>query len=191
MDVVAFKDAISCFQKQWKLERSGILDNPTLDKLYLLTLRSAASEGRLLGTRTLRTAVHDLSNRTLVHAADIETADIEEFIHHVRGERLKYMWQGKGARPSLDAAGAITPEKSYQDLKETSRRQKMLRGMKSGAKEVGKMVLRGPDSVKRVQSHNVRRERERSNDDVPEEEGLTPVITTESYRTAMSKNSTP
>ena len=107
MDVEHFKDAISHFQKSVKIERTRILDKPTLEKLYMLTVRSATGERRLPGTKTLRTTVHDLSNRTVVNAADIETCDIEEFIQHLHGERLKYMWQGKGRRPSTGSIGSL------------------------------------------------------------------------------------
>jgi len=77
MNVEHFREAIAHFQKQFKLERTRILDKPTLDRLYMLTVRSAVGEHRLPGHKTLRTTVHDLSNRTVVNAADIETCDIE------------------------------------------------------------------------------------------------------------------
>jgi hypothetical protein len=171
MDVEHFKEAIAHFQKGMKLDRTRILDKLTLDKLYLLTVRSATGEHRLPGTKTLRTTVHDLSNRTVVNAADIETCDIEEFIQHLHGERLKYMWQGKGRRPSSGSVSGLTPSQSFSDLKEAgskSKRQKVLQGVKSGAKEVGKMVRRGPETViERVQSQRTggRKDRERDTSD--------------------------
>lgn len=164
MDVEHFKDAISHFQKAMKLERTRILDKQTLDKLYSLTIKSATGEHRLPGTKALRTTVHDLSNRAAVNAADIETCDIEEFIQHLHGERLKYMWQGKGRRPSIGSVSNLTPSQSFSDLKEVnvSKRQRVLRGVKTGAKEVGKIVWRGPETViERVQSQRgIRREKE-------------------------------
>jgi hypothetical protein len=191
MDVEHFKDAISHFQKSFKIERTRILDKPTLDKLYMLTVRSATGERRLPGSKTLRTTVHDLSNRTVINAADIETCDIEEFIQHLHGERLRYMWQGKGRRPSAGSIGGLAPSASFTDLKDTtvSTRQKVLRGVKTGAKEVRKIVRRGPETViERVQGQRAaRREREREKEISDETflspmemgEALTPVTTRE------------
>lgn len=190
MNVEHFREAIAHFQKQFKLERTRILDKPTLDRLYMLTVRSAVGEHRLPGHKTLRTTVHDLSNRTVVNAADIETCDIEEFITHLHGERLKYMWQGKGRRPSIGSVNTgLTPSQSFQDLKDSSmsKRHKVLRGVKSGAKEVGKIVRRGPESViEKVQGqrNGTKRERERekeTSEDMPltamEDYILTPMTT--------------
>lgn len=188
MDVDHFKEAIAHFQKSVKIDRTRILDKQTLDKLYMLTVRSAIGEHRLPGTKTLRTTVHDLSNRTVVNAADIETCDIDEFIHHLHGERLKYMWQGKGRRPSTGSVNGLTPSQSFLDLKDAthvSKRQKMLRGVKTGAEAVGKMVRRGPETmIERVQSNRAKRERDTSDEMFvsPLEDGepLTPVMTKDS-----------
>jgi len=197
MDVEHFKTAIMHFQRGMKLDRTGILDKPTLDKLYLLTVRSAVGEHRLPGTKTLRTTVHDLSNRTVVNAADIETCDIEEFINHLHGERLKYMWQGKGRRPSTGSVTGLTPSQSFQDLKEAnvSKRQKVLRGVKTGAKGVGKMVRRGPETViERVQSQRggAKRDKEFSDEGFLEiGETLTPVTTRNSEFETQLKMTPP
>jgi hypothetical protein len=189
MDVEHFKEAIAHFQKGMKLERTKMLDNPTLDRLYMLTVRSGTGEHRLPGTKTLRTTVHDLSNRQVVNAADIETCDIETFIQHLHGERLKFMWLGKGRRPSTGSVGGLTPSQSFLDLKDASvsKRHKVLMGVKTGAKGVGKIVRRGPETViERVQSQRSgwKREREISDEtflspgDIGEP--LTPVTTRES-----------
>lgn len=186
MDIEHFKEAIAHFQKGFKLERTRILDHPTLDLLYKLTIRSATGEHRLPGTKTLRTTVHDLSNRTVVNAADIETCDIEEFIQHLHGERLKYMWQGKGRRPSTGSISGLAPSQSFQDLKDSSvsKRQKVLRGVKTGVSTVGKAVRRGPETVlERVQSQRGgRRERDTSEEVylsslIMDGELLTPIST--------------
>jgi hypothetical protein len=167
MDVEHFREAISNFQKGIKTDRTGVLDTSTLEKLYMLTVRSSIGEHRLPGTKTLRTTVNDLSNRTMVNAADIETCDIEEFIQHLHGERLKYMWQGKGRRPSTGSVNGVTRTQSFSDLKEpnnVSKRQKMMRGVRSG---VGKMVRRAPEPVlERSQSQRGgQHERERDTND--------------------------
>jgi len=192
MDVEHFKEAISHFQKSVKIERTRILDKPTLDKLYMLTVRSATGERRLPGTKTLRTTVHDLSNRTVVNAADIETCDIEEFIQHLHGERLKYMWQGKGRRPSSGSISGLTPSASFTDLKDASvsKRQKVLRGVKTGAKGVGKMVRRRPETViERVQSQRAgKREGERERE-ISDEMFLSPMDTGEALTPVTTKDS--
>jgi hypothetical protein len=189
MDAEHFREAIAHFQKGAKVERTRILDKATLDKLYMLTVRSATGEHRLPGTKTLRTTVHDLSNRTVVNAADIETCDIDVFIQHLHGERLKYMWQGKGRRPSTGSVNGLTPSASFQDLRDTnvSTRNKVLRGVKTGAKGVGKIVMRGPETViEKVSSRGQgRRERDITDDrffDSPVDigEALTPATTRES-----------
>ena len=191
MDVEHFKDAISHFQKTVKIERTRILDKPTLDKLYMLTVRSATGERRLPGTKTLRTTVHDLSNRTVVNAADIETCDIEEFSQHLHGERLKYMWQGKGRRPSTGSIGGLAPSTSITDLKEgtVSKGQKVLRGVKTGAKGVGKIVRRGPETViERVQSQRAgRREREKERE-LSDEMFLSPMETGEASSPGITRD---
>jgi hypothetical protein len=209
MDLEHFKESISHFQKVVKLDRTGFLDRQTLEKLYMMTVRSATGEHRLPGTKTLRTTVHDLSNRTVVNAADIETCDIEVFIQNVHGERLKYLWQGKGRRPSVGSLSALTPSQSFQDLKEgtVSKRSKMLRGVKSGAKVVGGMVRRGPDAMlERVQSQRSGGKREREVSDevymmpmdggevlspVTTREMLTPVTTRESEIVKEIKGTPP
>jgi len=206
MDVERFKEAIVHFQKGSKLDRTGTLDKQTLDKLYMLTVRSATGERRLPGTKALRTTVHDLSNRTVVNAADIETCDIDEFIQHVHGERLKYMWQGKGRRPSTGSIGGVNPSQSFSDLKDTtiSKRQKVLRGVKTGAMEVGKMVRKGPETViERVQSQrNGRRERGRERErekEINDEMFLSPLdvgealtrVTTRESESSTNRKSTP
>jgi hypothetical protein len=189
IDVEHFKEAIFHFQKGIKLDRTGILDKATLDKLYMLTVRSATGERRLPGTKTLRTTVHDLSNRTVVNAADIETCDIDDFIHHLHGERLKYMWQGKGRRPSTGSVSGLTPSQSFSDLKDStvSKRKKVLRGVKTGAKEMGKIVRRGPETViERVQSQRNGGKRDKETSDelylssMEVGETLTPVTTRDS-----------
>ena len=191
MDVEHFKESIAHFQKSLKIDRTKILDKQTLDKLYMLTVRSAMGEHRLPGTKTLRSTVHDLSNRTVVNAADIETCDIDEFINHLHGERLRYMWQGKGRRPSTGSVNALTPSQSFLDLKDgtVSKRQKVLRGVKTGAEAVGKMVRRGPETViERVQSNRAKRERDTGDEMVlnPLDYGepLTPVMTRDSAYSA-------
>lgn len=203
MDVEHFREAIVHFQKQFKLERTRVLDKQTLDRLYMLTVRSAVGEHRLPGTKTLRTTVHDLSNRTMVNAADIETCDIDEFISHLHGERLKYMWQGKGRRPSIGSVSGLTPSQSFQDLKDStmSKRHKVLRGVKSGAKGVGKIVRRGPETViEKVQSQRGggRRERERDkemSEDISltpmDEDALTPATTRETEPSRDLKGTPP
>jgi hypothetical protein len=200
IDVEHFKDAIAHFQKGMKLEKTRILDKHTLDRLYMLTIRSATGEHRLPGTKTLRTTVHDLSNRQIVHAADIETCDIDEFIHHLHGDRLRYMWQGKGRRPSTGSVSGLTPSQSFSDLKDAtvSKRHKVLRGVKTGAKGVGKIVRRGPETViERVQSqrNGGKRDREMSDDMFlsPMEVGetLTPVTTWESEHSKETKMTPP
>ena len=196
MDVEHFKESILHFQKGIKLERTGKLDKNTLEKLYMLTVRSATGERRLPGTKTLRTTVHDLSNRTVINAADIETCDIEEFIQHLHGERLRYMWQGKGRRPSTGSFSGLTPSQSFSDLKEAtvSKRQKVLRGVKTGAKGVGKMVRRGPETViERVQSQRSwRRERGRERErprEVSDEMFLSPLDMDEPLTTVTTRDS--
>jgi hypothetical protein len=200
MDLEHFKEAISHFQKAVKLDRTGFLDRITLEKLYMMTVRSATGEHRLPGTKTLRTTVHDLSNRTIVNAADIETCDIEGFIQNIHGERLKYMWQGKGRRPSISSMSGLTPSQSFQDLKEAnvSKRSKMLRGVKSGAKAVGGMVRRGPDAmIERVQSQRSggKREREVSDETFMSQaevgEMLTPVTTRDTEMVKEIKGTPP
>jgi hypothetical protein len=189
MEIKLFQDAISQFQKGMKLDRTKILDRPTLDKLYMLTARSGAGEHRLPGTKTLRTIGHDLSNRQIVNAADIETCDIEAFMLHLHGDRLRYMWQGKGRRPSTGSTGGLTPSQSFADLKDASvsKRHKVFRGVKTGAKGVGKIVRRAPETViERVQSQRGGGKRDREVSDeiffnpVDVGEALTPVTTRES-----------
>ena len=194
MDVEHFKDAISNFQRSFKIERTRILDKPTLDKLYMLTVRSATGERRLPGTKTLRTTVHDLSNRTVVNAADIETCDIEEFIQHLHGDRLRYMWQGKGRRPSTGSVTGVTASQSFPDLRDTSvsKRQKVLRGVKTGAIGVGKMVRRGPETViERVQSQRGgKREKEQDTEkEIGDEIFLSPLEMDEPLTPATTKDS--
>jgi hypothetical protein len=190
MDVEHFKEAILHFQKMAKLDRTRTLDRNTLDKLYLLTVRSAQGDRRLPGSRTLRTTVHDLSNRTMVNAADVETCDIDLFARNLHGERLRYMWQGKGRRPSAGSVGAVAPSQSFQDLKEASmsKRAKVLKGVKSGAIGVSKMVRRGPESVlERVQTK--KREREDISMDV-EVASIEPARVTATPRTSSSQEET-
>jgi hypothetical protein len=186
MDVEHFRNAIGHFQEKKELEQTAIFDRPTVDKLRALTARAATGDHRLIGTKAIRNTVHDLSNRTQVNAADVETCDIEQFIQHLHGDRLRYMWQGKGRRPSTGSISGLTPSASFQDLKDlnVSAGKRMMRGVRSGANTVGRIVRKGPDAfVERVQNQRGGNKRERDpNDEVflsPSEigESLTPTTT--------------
>lgn len=103
-DIHNLKKGISSFQKSQKLKRTRRLDRQTLDRLHRVTAKAANSEG---WTDAVKSTMAELSGhggemvmgmvrgREKAGIADIETLDVDNFSHLVKGARAKWLWRGK------------------------------------------------------------------------------------------------
>ena len=107
-NIDATKKAIYHFQKQMHLKRKNRLDRSTLRSLHEATAKQASAEGWMV-PRAVKSTVAELSGkggemvmdmvgRDRGSLAEVETTDIEKFAQLVRGERAKWLWQGKARR---------------------------------------------------------------------------------------------
>lgn len=101
-DIASTKRGIAYFQKSQKMERSRRFDRQTLDRLHRATAKAASGQGWTV-PRAVKSTVAELSGKggDLVNGrekagiAEVETLDIETFIHLGSGERFKWLWYGK------------------------------------------------------------------------------------------------
>lgn len=113
-DLVSTKRGISYFQKSQKLPRTRRLDQKTVDRLHRVTAKAASGETWTV-PRAVKSTVAELSgkgealalgmvgSRDKAGIAEIETLDIETFIHLLSGERSKWLWYGKPLKhPNFD-----------------------------------------------------------------------------------------
>lgn len=102
-DPEEFVICIKRFQKMFKLPKTAIFDNVTYSKLLGATEKSSA-----IGTNSANvlsmmksTVKEGISGKAAGAVDDWETLDVDVLARNVRGERCKYLWQGKGM-PSVN-----------------------------------------------------------------------------------------
>ncbi|KAE8149669.1 hypothetical protein BDV25DRAFT_124030 [Aspergillus avenaceus] len=117
-DISNLKRGISSFQKSQKLKRTRRLDRLTLDRLHRVTAKAANAEG---WTDAVKSTMAELSGhggemvmgmvrgREKGGIADIETLDIDNFVHLVTGQRAKWLWRGKPRKGAVDDSFAGGP----------------------------------------------------------------------------------
>lgn len=124
-DIESTKRGIAYFQKGHRLPKSRRFDRATLARIHRSTAKAASGEGWFV-PRAVKGAVAELggkggemvmdmvgaSNKTSI--AEIETIDIEQFVHQVSGSRAKWLWQGKPRK-----ATAIDSSRDNNELKRT------------------------------------------------------------------------
>jgi hypothetical protein len=127
-DVDAMKRGISVFQKQQRIPRTRRLDHHTLDVLHKLT-QKAANKERWAVSRVVKSTVAELSSKggelmldAIAHRdragiADIETVDIDRFVHLIFGERCRWLWEGKAIKKPR---GNDRSERALNDAREPS-----------------------------------------------------------------------
>jgi hypothetical protein len=108
-DVEAMKRGISVFQKQQRIPRTRRLDRHTMECLHKAT-QKAANKERWAVSRAVKSTVAELSGKggelmldAIAHRdragiADIETVDIERFVHLIFGDRCRWLWEGKAIK---------------------------------------------------------------------------------------------
>ncbi|KAL3472912.1 hypothetical protein BJX99DRAFT_234632 [Aspergillus californicus] len=113
-DISSLKRGIGTFQKSQKMKRTRRLDRHTLDRLHRATAKAANAEG---WTDAVKSTMAELSGhggemvmgmvrgREKGGIADIETIDIDNFVHLVIGERAKWLWRGKPRKSAVEANG--------------------------------------------------------------------------------------
>jgi len=106
-DVETTKRAIAYFQKQQRIPKTRRLDRTTLGKLQRATAKAASGEGWIGVPRAVKSTVAELSGkggemvmdivggRDKAGIAEVETTDMDQFIHLIHGARSKWLWQGK------------------------------------------------------------------------------------------------
>lgn len=105
-DVESTKRAIAHFQKSQRIPKTRRLDQITLSRLHRATAKAASGEGWNV-PRAVKSTMAELSGkggemvmdmvggREKAGIAEVETADIDQFIHLIHGARSKWLWQGK------------------------------------------------------------------------------------------------
>ena len=101
-DIANTKRGIAYFQRSQKMERTRRFDRQTLDRLHRVTAKAASGKGWTV-PRAVKSTAAELSGKggELVHGrekagiAEVETLDIETFVHRGSGERFKWLWYGK------------------------------------------------------------------------------------------------
>ena len=109
-DIEHTKRAIAYFQKFQHLTKTRRLDHATLSRLHRTTAKAANSEGWIV-PRAIKGTVAELGGKggemmiDLVGTrnkksgiADVESADIEQFINAASGGRAKWLWFGKARK---------------------------------------------------------------------------------------------
>lgn len=122
MDLSSMKRAIYHFQKVNKIDKTRRLDRATLDRLHRVTAKNAEDDG--LGvTRALKSTVAGLSGkggemlargfgggREKAGISEVETLDIERLAQLVTGKSMKWLWQGKETKSSVNGISSIPDE---------------------------------------------------------------------------------
>jgi len=110
-DVESTKRAIAHFQKSQRIQKTRRLDQTTLNRLHRATAKAASGEGWNV-PRAVKSTVAELSGkggemvmdmvggRGKAGIAEVETVDIDQFIHLIHGARSKWLWQGKPRKHS-------------------------------------------------------------------------------------------
>ena len=105
-DVESTKRAIAHFQKSHRIPKTRRLDQITLNRLHRATAKAASGEGWNV-PRAVKSTVAELGGkggemvmdmvggRQKAGIAEVETADIDQFIQLIHGARSKWLWQGK------------------------------------------------------------------------------------------------
>ena len=101
-DIVNTKRGIAHFQRAQKMERTRRFDRQTLDRLHRVTAKAASGKGWTV-PRAVKSTAAELSGKggELLHGrekariAEIETLDIETFVHMGSGDRFKWLWYGR------------------------------------------------------------------------------------------------
>ncbi|KAL9082280.1 MAG: hypothetical protein Q9159_006541 [Coniocarpon cinnabarinum] len=107
-DIEATKRGIGHFQRTQNLRKTRRLDRQTLESLHQTTAKHMSTEGWLV-PRAVKSTVAELSGkggemvmdmvgRERATLAEIETTDIEQFAQLVRGERARWLWQGRARK---------------------------------------------------------------------------------------------
>lgn len=120
-DIKNLKHGIGYFQKSQKLDKTRRLDRPTLACLRRVTAKAAAGEGWAV-RKAVKSTVAELSGKGgemvmgMVGAkdkakiADIETIEIDRFVHLAYGDRSKWLWHGKHRHGTGDGFDKPLPE---------------------------------------------------------------------------------
>lgn len=120
-DIECTKRGIGSFQKSYKLERTRRLDRQTLLKLHSVTAKAAAGEGGWGVQKAVKSTVAEIGGKRgeLVmgmvggkdkgNIGDIETTNLDKFVHLAYGERPKWLWHGKPRRTHLETEDSMGP----------------------------------------------------------------------------------
>jgi hypothetical protein len=127
-DVESTKRAIAYFQKTHRMPKTRRLDRQTLKRLHRSTAKAASGDGWFV-PRAVKSTMAELSGKggemvmDMVGARDksgiseVETVDIEQFVHLVQGSKAKWLWQGKKK-----------PQKSFSDERRRNEGSKHTQG---------------------------------------------------------------
>lgn len=112
-NAAGLKRGIGSFQKSQRLDRTRRLDHQTLDRLHRVTAKAAGGGGWTV-PRAVKSTVAEfggkggemvmefVGGRDKAGIGEVETLDIDRFIHLVNGERSKWLWLGKPRKTGGD-----------------------------------------------------------------------------------------
>lgn len=155
-----FGTALAQFQRLYKLAQTGVLDGPTLEKLYAALNQKMQSHPALAGlrfTKAVRSTVQDLGRlKKDPVPMDYETLDLEALVKSLGSRSVLYLWnsraaservetykvfadktrqQGRAHTPPPSAATSFLNLKRLQDDDE-DRRPRHRDRLKNGAKQL-------------------------------------------------------
>lgn len=106
-DAENFVNCIRRFQKLVKIAKTQRLDNETYFKLIHETAKIGSSGSSNVLTAMKSTVKEGISGKAREAVGDWETLNLEQLTHNVRGERAKFLWQGKGSEKAAHLIASL------------------------------------------------------------------------------------
>ncbi|QNP98886.1 hypothetical protein B0I72DRAFT_134428 [Yarrowia lipolytica] len=100
-DCEGFVAGLSRFQKHERLPKTRIIDQRTMDRLYLLTNKGSYNSDII---DLFKSSIKEVSGKQHLHMTASETFNLEQLTKSLQGARCKYLWAGKGHQRTVDAS---------------------------------------------------------------------------------------
>ncbi|KAG5356487.1 Protein STB2 [Yarrowia sp. C11] len=100
-DCEGFVAGLSRFQKHERLIKTRIIDQRTMDRLYLLTNKGSYNSDII---DLFKSSIKEVSGKQHLHMTASETFNLEQLTKSLQGARCKYLWAGKGNQRTVDSS---------------------------------------------------------------------------------------
>ncbi|KAG5366701.1 Protein STB2 [Yarrowia sp. B02] len=100
-DCEGFVAGLGRFQKHERLPKSRIIDQRTMDRLYMLTNKGSYNSDII---DLFKSSIKEVSGKQHLHMTAAETFNLEQLTKSLQGARCKYLWAGKGNQRTVDAS---------------------------------------------------------------------------------------